>query len=392
MNSRSTPLDDRFTAKLRILCLFGTRPEVIKVAPVVKAINKHGMDAVVVNSGQHRDLVKPLMDFFGIKADYDLEVMREGQTLNGLASRVLKAIDPVIAEAEPDMILVQGDTTTALAGALSGFHRGVPVGHIEAGLRSGDPLSPWPEEMNRRLISKIAMAHFAATERNRDDLLGEGIDEDSIFLTGNPVLSALHHTIKNHQPAPELAAILKKTEGKKRVILTSHRRENFGKMMEDHLREINAFISQHKDSALIFPVHPNPRVREAVQKILKKHNRIHLIDPMPYPDFVCLLSEAELIVSDSGGIQEEAPSLRKPLLVLRENTERPESIEAGVSRLMGSDCRVLRAELEQVWSGTPWAEEVKAGRVLNPFGDRTAAEQIASAVEEFLGKATVLAS
>ncbi len=368
----------------RVFCLFGTRPELIKVAPVIRALAEEGVETVVINSGQHRDLVRPLMQFFGVRCDYELDVMREGQSLNGLCSRVLQAIDPVIGETSPTLVLVQGDTTTAFAGAMAAFHRGVPVGHIEAGLRSGHALSPWPEEMNRRLISRIAAIHFAATERNRAALLTEGVDPSSVFLTGNPVLSALHETILLHRPTGSLAEILEISSGLRRIVLTSHRRENFGKAMEDQLRTIHRFITDHSDAALVFPVHPNPRVRATVDAVMPPHERIFLVEPMSYPDFVHLLAEAELIVSDSGGIQEEAPSLRKPLLVLRENTERPEAIEAGVSRLVGTDSARLRGEMEAVWRGAQWAEEVRRGARGNPFGDHRAARLIATETARYL--------
>jgi UDP-N-acetylglucosamine 2-epimerase (non-hydrolysing) len=345
--------------------LFGTRPEVIKLAPVVAALERRSaLDVVNVASSQHRDLSRPFAAAFGVRIDHDLDVMRQGQTPTEVCARVLTAFDRVIEAERPDMVLVQGDTTTALAGALAGFHRGVPVGHVEAGLRTGDPASPFPEEMNRRLITRLASRHFAATARNVESLREEGVPEKDIVLTGNPVVDALQSILADGRPSPAV-------------------RELLGAVMTAHLAALRRFVEKHADVALVFPVHPNPAVRRATAEVLEGAERVWLLDPLDYADFIHLLSEAWLLVSDSGGVQEEAPTLGKPLLVLRENTERPEAIDCGVARLVGNDSQALEMLLERAHDDRSWFDQ--AARVDNPFGRGDAGERIAASVEAFLG-------
>ncbi len=364
---------------LRVLSVFGTRPEVIKFAPVIHALENRGIDTINVTSAQHRDLLYPLISFFNLRIDHDLEVMRHGQTLNGVASRVMAALDPILEAEKPDLVLVQGDTTTALAGAMAAWNRGVRVGHIEAGLRSGNRNSPFPEEMNRRLITQLASLHFAATERARQVLLNEGVEETSVFLTGNPVIDALKQTLAKKDLSSRMTDLLGRVESLRLVVLTTHRRENFGDVMGRNLQVMGEFIRRHSDAALVFPVHPNPRVREAVAEHLPASERVHLVEPLDYPDFVQLLSRAWLLVSDSGGVQEEAPTLGKPLLVLRENTERPEAVACGVARLVGGDPELLERELEQTWANPAWEEETRGA--VNPYGDGASGERIAAVLE-----------
>jgi len=297
-----------------------------------------------------------------------------------LLSRLLKALDVVLDNDVPSIILVQGDTTSALAGALAAHHRKIPLAHVEAGLRSGDRYSPFPEEMNRRLVTQLANLHMAATQRSVDLLLGEQIAPDRIFLTGNPIVDAVHEVQKTSQPSRSVADIIASVEDRKLIVLTSHRRESFGTVMRKNLEVLRNFVAAHEDVELVFPVHPNPAVRAACDEVLSSCPRVRLVKPMIYPDFIALLNRAWLIVSDSGGIQEEAPSLGKPLLVLRENTERPEAVECGCARLIGSDPCELKLQLERAYGGDPWIGSVAS--MENPFGDGNAARSIVDAVEQ----------
>lgn len=363
-----------------VLTVFGTRPEVIKLAPVIAELERHSaFRAVNVSSGQHTDLIKPFVTLFGIRIDHDLNVMRPGQPLSLLFARVLNELDPLLADIKPDAVLVQGDTTTAVAAALAAFHRGIPVGHVEAGLRTDDPLSPFPEEMNRRLVTRVARWHFAGTKNHLRTLRREGVPRPNIVLSGNPVVDALQSIGTAQPPSPRLQAILDATDGLKRIVLTTHRRESFGSVLEGNLIALREFVRKHPDTALIFPVHPNPVVRELANTVLSGRDRIHLTDPCDYPDFIGLLSRAWLIASDSGGVQEEAPSLGVPLLVLRESTERPEAIDAGCAELAPTP-ETLAAMLER-----KYAERAQdSGRVgRNPFGDGCAAQRIVRALACF---------
>jgi UDP-N-acetylglucosamine 2-epimerase (non-hydrolysing) len=367
----------------RVLCVFGTRPEVIKLAPVLRALQSRAdIDTLVVSSGQHTSLLYPFLDLFGIKLDHDLQVMQPNQTPNEVCARVMAGLEPIIQREKPTLILVQGDTTTALAGALSGFHHGIPVGHVEAGLRSGNPNSPFPEEMNRRLVSRVTTYHFAATAGNRAALLQEGVPDANIYVTGNPVVDSLTYILENAQPSARAAELLQLAVGKKLIVLTTHRRESFGKVMRQHLRTIRDFVRDREDVAAVFAVHPNPNVRAAAEAELGGQERIHLVEPLNYPDFIHLLQHAWLLVSDSGGIQEEAPTLRKPLLVLRSNTERPEAVESGVAVLVGDKPGRLQQLLHAALTDKAWADRVRT--VENPFGDGMAGEKIADILHQEL--------
>lgn len=368
----------------KVLTLFGTRPEAIKLAPVIRSLEAHAESFQTVNvaSGQHTDLLYPFVKLLGIRIDRDLHVMSPDQTPNQVCARVLEAMDAILEEERPELILVQGDTTTALAGALAGFHRKIEVGHVEAGLRSGNPRSPYPEEMNRRMITRLASYHFAATTRNRMTLLAEGVEQKNIFVTGNPVVDSLKEIIKGAKKNPAIEDLIQATRGLKRVVLTTHRRESFGELMTENLLTLRRFVESHEDVALIFPVHPNPSVVSAARHALSDHPRIHLVEPLGYEDFIALLSEAWLIVSDSGGVQEEAPTLGKPLLVLRENTERPEALESGVARLVGGQPHALARMLEEAHADDSWANDVS--RLENPFGKGDSGERIAEIIAELL--------
>ena len=369
--------------RLKVLVLFGTRPEAIKLAPVIRELRKKFFQTIVVSSSQHKELLKPFLKMLNIEIDFDLRVMKQNQTPNEVCSKILAKLDKILDAEKPDIILVQGDTMTALAGALAGFNRKIPVGHVEAGLRSGNPNSPFPEEMNRRLVSQIASFHFAATEKNRRNLLAEDVPGEKIFVTGNPVVDCLHSIAKNLQPSPAIQQLIETTEGRKRILLTTHRRESFGAAMGGNLRVLREFVEKRKDVCLIFPVHPNPNVREITEEILADTDCVHLLEPLDYVDFITLMKNAWLIVSDSGGVQEEAPSLGKPLLVLRENTERPEALKAGVAKLVGGDPHRLKLMLEENYAVQTWIKSVK--EVSNPFGDGKAAQRIVKIIEEKTG-------
>ncbi len=368
----------------RVLTLFGTRPEIIKLAPVIRAMEARAdiFETVNVASGQHSELLPPFLDELALRLDHDLGVGRPDQTPSDIAGRVLAAFGELIDRVEPDAILVQGDTTTALAGALAAFHARVPVGHVEAGLRSGDPDSPFPEEMNRRLISRMASLHFAATAGNRDTLLAEGVAGNRIALTGNPVVDSVHWAMESRQPSDRVAEILSWLGDRKLLLLTTHRRESFGPVMESRMRALAEFSAAHAEIALVFPVHPNPGVADRAQRLLGSSESVLLVPPLQYIDFIHLMARAWLIVSDSGGIQEETPSLGKPLLLIRENTERPEALESGAVRLVAGSGSELLTQLDAVHGDDAWAQGV--ARIPNPFGEGDAGARVADALAVFL--------
>jgi UDP-N-acetylglucosamine 2-epimerase (non-hydrolysing) len=367
----------------KILTIFGTRPEAIKLGPVIQQLesNPHSFQTFNVSSGQHTTILQPFIPQFGIRVDCDLQVMEPNQTPSQVCARVLGGLDSILEEQKPDLILVQGDTSTALAGALAGFYSHVSVGHVEAGLRTGDFHSPFPEEMNRRLISNLATYHFAATPLNYETLIREGVEAEKVFVTGNPVVDALRITLQNALPSTSDQRLLTATHGMMRIMLTAHRRETFGDQMIAKLRVLRRFVEEHDDVALIFPMHPNPEVVGAALRTLTGHARIHLIDPQDYDRFIYMLSQCWLIVSDSGGVQEEAPTLQKPLLILRESTERPETVQCGVARMAGTPAR-LKALLEEAYSDDGWFETVK--NVENPFGRGDSGERIVQIIAQVL--------
>lgn len=369
---------------IKVLTLFGTRPEVVKLAPVIRLLEQspESFQTLNVSSSQHTSLLTPFTDTFGIRVDRDLAVMRPDQTPSQVCARVLESLTPILQDFSPDIVLVQGDTSTAVSGALAAFHLKLPVGHVEAGLRSGNPLSPFPEEMNRRLISRLASLHFAATEHNRRTLLEEAVPEDSIHVTGNPVVDALNFILEIPRVPGALDATLAATEGSRRIVVTSHRRESLGRVMRRNLEVLRRFAASADDVTVIFPVHPNPSVVRAAQDVLGGDHRVHLIGPLAYRDFIHLLSRAWLIVSDSGGVQEEAPTLGKPVLILRENTERPEAIACGVARLVGGRPETLERMLSDLDRDPSWIESVT--RIENPFGSGDSARKILDAIRRSL--------
>jgi UDP-N-acetylglucosamine 2-epimerase (non-hydrolysing) len=369
-----------------ILTLFGTRPEVIKLAPVIRALKDRPEHwrTINVSSSQHTDLLYPFAERFEVRIDRDLAIMRPEQGPSEVLARVLVGLDPILCADKPALVLVQGDTTSALGGALAAFHRGIAVGHVEAGLRSGDALSPFPEEMNRRLLTRVARYHFAATEGNVATLIAEGVQANRIVLTGNPIVDSLREIHARHRCSARLRKALGSLEGMRLIALTTHRRESFGSVMYRHLRVLRRFVERHNNVALVFPVHPNPAVRAAAAAALEGASRVLRLEPLDYDDFIHLLSCAWLIVSDSGGVQEEAPTLGKPLIVLRENTERPEVLECGIGRLVGNVPDRLDALLEEALIDTDWFE--RARTTPNPFGNGDSGPRIAAAIGQFLAE------
>jgi len=366
--------------KRRILVVFGTRPEAIKLAPVILALrNADGCEMRVCTTSQHRQLLDEVLDFFGIVPDIDLDLMRPGQDLTDVTCGVLTGVRKVLRERRPGWVVVQGDTTTAFATALAAFYEGVPVAHVEAGLRTGDVRAPWPEELNRRVTSLVAALHFAPTKEARDNLLREGVAEGAVHVTGNTVIDALPGTVENLRSAHGLAARLEERfsfldRRRRLVLVTGHRRESFGEGLQRVCSALGR-LAERGDVELVYPVHPNPNVQEPVRRILGERQGVHLIEPLDYVSFVYLMDRSHLIITDSGGVQEEAPSLGKPVLVTREATERPEAVAAGTVRLVGTDEERIVAEAARLLD-SPEAYS-RMARAHNPYGDGKAAERIA---------------
>jgi len=361
----------------------GTRPEMIKIAPVLRElVRRDELPVTVVSTAQQADLLPAFIPLIGVQIDHQLNVMAPGQSLNSLLARAIAALDPVMEQAAPDLVVVQGDTTSALAGALAASLRKIPVAHIEAGLRTGDCGNPFPEETNRRLISQVAALHCAPTRGNRDALLAEGVADRNIVVTGNPIVASLDHALEQGRPGPEIAGLLARLAGLKPVVLTTHRRESLGAALTRNLRAVRTFVQQNADVVLIAPVHLNPAVKRTIEAELGGVARVHLIAPLDYPSFLHLLQAAWLVVSDSGGVQEEVASLGKPLLILRAKTERPEVVACGIARMAGEWPGQLaellgdRAALER-WIAT-------AATMRNPFGDAESPARIAEAMTAFL--------
>lgn len=370
-------------APLRVMTVFGTRPELIKLAPVMWALEArpHDFASVHVFTEQHPTLAPTFIRDFRVRVDHKLPAPLPGLTINRTIARIVEGLDRVLEAEEPDLVLVQGDTTSAMAGALAAFNRHIAIGHVEAGLRTATPRNPFPEEMNRRLISRLAQFHFAATDGNVANLRREGVAEDRIARTGNPIIDALHWILRTTRPSTTLRELLDRIGDRRLLVLTTHRRENFGSVMKANLAVLRRFVLERPDIALVFPVHPNPAVRSAADEILTGTPNVLLVPPLAYADFIHLLTRAWLIVSDSGGIQEEAPSLGRPLLILRENTERPEAVACGAARLVGDAPDRLAAALEELAGDDSWARGMR--RLDNPFGRGDSGVRIADAILSF---------
>lgn len=365
------------------MVVFGTRPEAIKMAPVILALNKRDkIQCRVTVTAQHREMLDQVMQLFQIKPDFDLNIMRPGQTLIEVTTRALTGLNEVFQQDCPEMVLVHGDTTTTFAASLAAFYSKIPVGHVEAGLRTGNKYSPFPEEMNRKLTGSLTDFHFAPTPVARDNLLNEGIQSDHIFVTGNTVIDALLSTVKQEYifADEEIRMILEKEKGRRLIMVTTHRRENLGEPMRQIYRALADILVLYPDTYIIFPVHKNPKVREVVAEVLGTNSRVHLIEPLDYEPFVNLMAKAYLILTDSGGIQEEAPSLGKPVLVVRDTTERPEAVTAGTVSLVGTAYSKVFAELD--WLLKDKRAYQAMAMSINPYGEGRAAEKIAVIIEK----------
>ena len=368
---------------MRILTVFGTRPEAIKMAPVVRALaGVPGIHSLVCVTGQHRQMLDQVLDLFGIRPDHDLDLMRAGQGLTYVTTAVLERFGEVLRQERPDRILVQGDTTTAMAAAMAAFYEKIPVGHVEAGLRTGNIFSPWPEEMNRRIATLIADLHFAPTGQSRDNLLREGVDPARIIVTGNTVIDALLDAVAILDADPARVAALdamlpRLHPGRRLILVTGHRRENFDGGLARVAHGLR-HLAERGDVEIVYPVHLNPNVQQAANSVLGGHPAIHLIPPLDYLPFVHLMRQAALIITDSGGVQEEAPSLGKPVLVTRDTTERPEAVTAGTVRLVGTDTEQLVAEAARLLDDPSAYEAMSFAH--NPYGDGHAANRIVERV------------
>lgn len=375
----------------RIAVFMGTRPEAIKMAPVVAELQKSSqLTPFVINSGQHREMIQQVIDLFHIHVDAELRAMEPDQTLAGLTSRLVERIDAVLAQAKPHLVLVQGDTTTVLCAALASFYRNIPLGHVEAGLRTGNLRSPFPEEANRRLVSPLATLHFAPTETSRQALLAEGINDANILVTGNTVIDALLMEIKR-QEEPAVAATLDAQlaeivgpdwNQREMILVTGHRRENFGDGFQEICAALAELAHRFPEMLVVYPVHLNPNVQKVVHDRLSATENIRLVPPQPYSLFVALAKSCRLILTDSGGVQEEAPTLGKPVLVMRDTTERPEGVTAGTVRLVGPHAEKIVASATHLLTDQFAYEQM--ANIANPYGDGHAAERVARRIHKFL--------
>lgn len=368
--------------KIKVMSVFGTRPEAIKMAPLVKALEKdERFESIVCVTAQHREMLDSVLDIFDIKPQYDLNIMAHGQTIIDISNKVLKGVDEVIKKVEPDIVLVHGDTSTTLNGALAAFYNKVPVGHVEAGLRSYDIYSPFPEEMNRKLTGGITELHFAPTKTNQSNLLLEGINKKKIHVTGNTVIDALLSVVnENHKFEDEILNNID-FNNKKVILLTTHRRENWGQPMENIFKAMIELIENNEDVEIVFPMHKNPSIRELAHRYFDKYvDKVHLIEPLEYVEFTNLMSKVYLIMTDSGGIQEEAPALGKPVMVLRTETERPEAVEAGTVILAGVKKEIIVNIADELINNEKSYKSMT--QATNPYGDGKACERILNIIED----------
>lgn len=370
----------------KVLVIFGTRPEAIKMAPIVKALKATpGITCRVAVSAQHRDMLDQVLDLFQIAPDYDLNVMSPGQSLAQVLSRVVLGLEDVLKDFAPNLVLVHGDTSTTLSATLAAYYHQIPVGHVEAGLRTGNIYSPWPEEMNRKVVGSIAQLHFAPTEKSRENLLAENVPDAQILVTGNSVIDALLDAVDILQNDPAKRAEFDRAfdlhADRKLILVTGHRRESFGDGFE-RVCDALATLAQRDDVQILYPVHPNPAVRDVVEARLGGKDRITLIAPQDYLPFVYLMQRAYLILTDSGGIQEEAPSLGKPVLVMRDTTERPEAVAVGTVKLVGTDPAKIIAEVNRLIDDPAYFTSMASAH--NPYGDGKTAQRIVAAIQTFL--------
>ncbi len=362
-----------------VMLVFGTRPEAIKMCPLVNELkSRKEFNTVVCVTGQHREMLRQVLDTFDVKPDFDLAIMKQGQTLFDITNGILSKINDVLAEVKPDVVLVHGDTTTTFATALACFYCQIPVGHVEAGLRTYNIYSPYPEEFNRQAVGIVARYNFSPTEMAKNNLLREGKSEDTIFVTGNTAIDALKTTVKSDYTHPELEW----AKGSRLITITAHRRENLGEPMHHMFRAIRKIMDEHDDVKAIYPIHMNPIVRKAAEEELGGCDRIHIIEPLDVLDFHNFMERSYLILTDSGGIQEEAPSLGKPVLVMRDTTERPEGVKAGTLKLVGTDEKTIYQNFKTLLENKE--EYEKMSKASNPYGDGTACKQIADILEKTL--------
>jgi len=365
---------------MRILTVFGTRPEAIKMAPLVKALEADSrFNSKVCVTAQHREMLDQVLELFNIKPEFDLNLMKPGQTLTEVTSRILAELSPVLKEFKPDVVLVHGDTATTFAASLASYYEQIPVGHVEAGLRTGNIYSPWPEEANRRLTGVLTRYHFAPTKTSKQNLLRENFDEQSVHITGNTVIDALFLVKEQIEHDHELSASLSSQfpfldDSKKLILVTGHRRESFGGGFERICEALAETAKSHPDAQILYPVHLNPNVQEPVNRILKGIDNIFLIEPQQYLPFIYLMNKAHVILTDSGGIQEEAPSLGKPVLVMRDTTERPEAVEAGTVKLVGTDVELIVSSLNKLLTDESAYKDMSMAH--NPYGDGQACQRI----------------
>jgi UDP-N-acetylglucosamine 2-epimerase (non-hydrolysing) len=370
--------------RTKVLTVFGTRPEAIKMAPVVLELNRRdGIEHKCCITAQHREMVDQMLAVFDLKPDYDLNIFEAGQTLSQVTTRALEGLEGIIKDFKPDLILVQGDTTTVFVGALAAFYNGVKVGHVEAGLRSGDLYSPYPEEANRKLTGVVTNYHFAPTETSKNNLLSEGYDESTIFVTGNTAIDALNLVARDEYVFKNEILNEIDFENNRVIYMTAHRRENLGEPMHNIFSAMRRIVEEHDDVVLVFPMHLNPKVREVARKYLSDSNRIYLLEPIDYNDSANIQKKAYMVATDSGGIQEESPNFGKPVLVLRKETERPEGIEAGTAKLAGVDADRVYALVKELLTDE---ESYNAmANAVNPYGDGHSAEMIVDIIESQMG-------
>lgn len=367
-----------------IMPIFGTRPEAIKMAPIVSALQESPLFRCIVTvTGQHREMLDQVNELFGIVPDHDLNILQQGQSLSAIMTRTIDGLEKLFASTRPDAVVVQGDTTTSTAAAIAAFYHGIPVVHVEAGLRSGDLLSPFPEEANRKITSQITRLHLAPTSTSRENLLKEGISAEDIVVTGNTVIDALLATVDKQLPFtdPQLEEL--DASGRQILLVTTHRRENQGESMRSVGRALARIADAEPDLVIVLPAHKNPVVREAVLPALEGKANVLVTEPLAYGEFTRLLSRAHIVLTDSGGVQEEAPSLGKPVLVMRENTERPEALEAGTVKLIGTDEERIFAEVTRLMHDS--SHFATMANAVNPYGDGKAAARTVAAIEELLG-------
>ncbi|MBY0097152.1 non-hydrolyzing UDP-N-acetylglucosamine 2-epimerase [Mesobacillus maritimus] len=369
--------------KIKVMTIFGTRPEAIKMAPLVLELEKHPetIESIVTVTAQHRQMLDQVLEVFHVRPDYDLNIMKDRQTLIDVTTRALEGLDKVMKEVKPDLVLVHGDTSTTFVASLAAYYNQISVGHVEAGLRTWNKYSPFPEEMNRQLTGVIADLHFSPTVKSQENLLHENKKAESIFVTGNTAIDALSTTVSDTYSHP----ILEKVGQDKMILLTAHRRENLGKPMRNMFKAIKRLVTEHEDIQVVYPVHLNPAVREVADEILGDHARIHLIEPLGVVDFHNFAARAHVILTDSGGVQEEAPSLGVPVLVLRDTTERPEGIEAGTLKLVGTNEEIIYTVAKELLTNP--SEYEKMSKASNPYGDGKASQRIVQAILHFYGKA-----